>query len=498
MSMIIDYVNPRYYKRTSLTSDNIIVVGGGNAAYISALILKSSFPNKNIKIIQSQKIGTVGVGESSSEQIRSFCDYVGIRTSDFILKAKATFKLGIYFENWSDEDFLHNIGDLSTSYGSHFTYLQSVVANNKPNYEMSSCGTFVNQVPLNFLNDLNQCPSNQFHFDTHALNQYLREVCELRGINVIEDDIFDSDINSEGNIICVNGRQKYYADFFIDCSGFSRLLVSKKLGVKWKSYSKYLPLDSAIAFTTEEMDEYNMYTKATARDYGWSWQIPIQGKTGNGYVFSKKFINETQAHEEMERVYGHKIDVAKTFKFDPGRLEKAWHKNCYAVGLSYSFIEPLEATALGNAIQQMFAFIHYLPSYGINECNEIINKVFDNMFDFVQAHYLVKKDNTPFWKDVKNNLKLTPSLQSLLDKWKRRFPLFGDVFCRWGMFTEVNYIPILYGLKWFDTEKVANEYKQIEHIPITKWEDTYPNVMHMSHKKFIQEVVKTYNLNNGE
>jgi len=479
--------------------EDIIVVGGGNAGYISALILKQSFPNKNVKIIQSKKIGTVGVGESSSEQIRSFCEYVGISMLDFIIRAKSTFKLGIYFENWSDEDFLHNIGDVAAPYRAHFPYLQSVVANNKPNYEMNTCGIWINQVPLNFFNDLNQSPSNQFHFDTHALNEYLKEFCLFKGISIIIDDIVGADVDKEtGNIISVNGVLKYKSDFFVDCSGFSRLLLEKTLGVKWKSYSEYLPLNSAVAFTTDEMDEYNMYTKATARDYGWSWQIPIQGKTGNGYVFSEKFINETQAHEEMERVYGHKININKTFKFDPGRMEKAWHKNCYAVGLAQSFIEPLEATALGSVVNQMFAFVHHLPSYNIDECNDVINNIFDNMFDFVQAHYLVKKDNTPFWRDVKNNLKLTPSLQSLLNKWKTRFPLSGDIQCRWGMFTEVNYIPVLYGLKWFDTGKVANEYKHLEHIPISKWEDTYPNVMHMSHKKFIQEVVRTYNLNNGE
>ena len=179
-------------------------------------------------------------------------------------------------------------------------------------------------------------------------------------------------------------------------------------------------------------------------------------------------------------------------------MEKAWYKNCYAVGLSQSFIEPLEATALGSVVNQMFAFVHYLPSYNMDECNKVVNGIFDNMFDFVQAHYLIKKDDTPFWRDVKNNFKLTPSLQNLLDKWKTRFPLHGDIQCRWGMFSEVNYIPVLYGLKWFDREKVASEYKHIEHIPISVWEDTYPNVLHMSHKKFIEEVVRIYNLNNRE
>ena len=482
--------------------DDIIVVGGGNAGYISALILQSSFPRKRIGIIQSKKIGTVGVGESSSEHISDFCTYVGINKLDFILRAKATFKVGVYFDNWADEDFLHNVNPhspINSSVRSHFPYFQSVVVNNRPNYEMNIRGAWKNEVALHFFNNLNDTPTNQFHFDTYALNQYLREVCQHKGIKIIEDDIVGADIDPEtGNISSVNGCIKYYSDFFIDCSGFSRLLLGKTLGVKWKSYSEYLPINSAIAFTTKEMDEYNMYTKATARDCGWSWQIPVQGRTGNGYVFSDKYTNFDLAHDELERIFDREITVNKTFKFDPGRMEKAWHKNCYAVGLSQSFVEPLEATAMGSVIQQMFAFVHYFPSYSVDECNEVVNNIFDNIFDYVQAHYLTKRDDVLFWRDIKNCLRLTPSLEKTLDTWKKRFPLSGDIDCKWGMFTEVNYIQILYGLKWFDTQSVAKEYMHLSHLPIVKWEDTYSNVVHMSHKNFIQEVVKTYNLNNGE
>jgi len=482
--------------------DNIIVVGGGNAGYISALILKASFPNKNIRIIQSKKIGTVGVGESSSEHVAEFCDYVGISKLDFILRTNATFKNGVYFENWSHEDFLHNINShtgINSTVRSHYAYMQSVVANNKPNYEMNTCGAWINQVSLNFFNNINQTPTNQFHFDTHALNEYLKGICKLKGITIIEDDIVGSDIDAEtGDIGSVNGCRKYYADFFIDCSGFSKLLLGKTLGVKWKSYSEYLPLNSAIAYATEEMDEYNMYTKATTRSAGWTWQIPVQGRTGNGYVFSDKYTNFDLAHDELERIYDREITVNKTFKFDPGRMEKAWHKNCYAVGLSQSFVEPLEATAMGSVIQQMFAFVHYFPSYSVDECNKVVDDIFDNIFDYVQAHYLTKRDDVLFWRDIKNCLKLTPSLEKTLDTWKTRFPLFGDIYCRWGMFSEANYIQILYGLKWFNTQSVANEYTHISHLPIINWEDTYPNVLHMSHKKFIEEVVRIYNLNNRE
>ena len=193
----------------------------------------------------------------------------------------------------------------------------------------------------------------------------------------------------------------------------------------------------------------------------------------------------------MEKVYGHKIDIAKTFKFDPGRLEKAWYKNCYAVGLSQSFIEPLEATALGSVVQQMFAFIHCFPSYSEDECNELVDGIFDNMFDFVQAHYLTKREDTSFWKEVKYDLKITPSLQITLDKWKRRFPHSHDILCRFGMFYAVNYIPILHGLKWFDLDVLRNEANHLIPVDIINYNDVNRFPPTIGHKDFIKGIIKS-------
>ena len=170
----------------------------------------------------------------------------------------------------------------------------------------------------------------------------------------------------------------------------------------------------------------------------------------------------------MEEAYGGKLNGVKSFKFDPGRLKTAWNKNCYAVGLSQSFVEPLEATSIGSVIQQMFCFIHYLPSYDINTCNKKVNEIFDNIFDFVQSHYLVKREDTIFWKEIKYNLKLTDNLQNYLELWKNRLPHSIDSNCDWSLFSPANYIPILYGLGWFNIDKIREEYveynieKQIE------------------------------------
>ena len=162
------------------------------------------------------------------------------------------------------------------------------------------------------------------------------------------------------------------------------------------------------------MEEYNKWTVATARKSGWSWEIPTQDRTGNGYVFCDEFINEDEALQEMEEALGHKIDDVKSFKFDPGRLETSWNKNCYSVGLSQGFIEPLEATSIGSIIQQMFAFLMYLPSDDYKTCNRRVNDIFDNASDFVQAHYLTKNEDTPFWQSVKYDIKRSSTLKSYL------------------------------------------------------------------------------------
>jgi len=475
--------------------NNIIIVGGGTAGLISALMIKTKFVEKNITIIESSNIGIVGVGESSTEHWLTFCKYVGISQLSAILECNGTFKMGVYFENWSDESFMHVITEpYQITDDSYHKVYGHLIANNCAPLDMQSKKILQNLTSTSYFNDIDNSPTNQFHFDTFKLNQFLHKECLKRGIKIIIDDIDNVKLDDKTKeILYVSSKKnKYAAEFFIDCSGFAKLLMNKTYGIKWKSYSEYLPVNSAISFATDEMPEYNIYTKSTARNAGWSWTIPTQTRTGNGYVYCDDFIRKDEAHREMEEVYGRSLDIAKQFRFDPGRLEKAWHKNCYAVGLSQSFVEPLEATSIGSVIQQMLCFMNYLPSYDADTCNEKVNAIFDNIVDYVQAHYLVKREDTPFWREVKYNLKLTPGLEKLLEKWKNRLPMPTDFFCSWGLFRPVDYIPILYGLKWFNIEKIKYEYQNsgIDNSINFQLNNVDSKRFWISHKKMIKILIE--------
>jgi tryptophan halogenase len=477
--------------------DSIIVVGGGTAGCIAALILKTKFPQKEIKIVESPDVGIVGVGESSTEHWSQFCKFVGINQLDAILHCNGTFKIGVYFENWAEEDFMHSIADpYLQTYGSYHGIFAHLISNNCSSKDLCNKFSWKNEIGTDNFNNLNDSPTNQYHFDTFALNNFLHEECRKRNIEIIIDNLTGANLDEETGDIrsLVSDEWEHFADFFIDCTGFAKLLLNKTYGVKWKSYSDYLPLNSAIAFPTDEMEEYNKYTKSTARNAGWSWTIPTQTRTGNGYVYCDGFIGKDEAHQEMEEAYGQSLEISKDFKFDPGRLEKAWHKNCYAVGLSQSFVEPLEATSIGSVIQQMFCFMHFLPSYDADSCNQHVNDIFDNIVDYIQAHYLIKREDTPFWKEVKYNLKLTPSLEIYLEKWKNRLPLVIDINCPWGMFNSVNYFQILHGLRWFNVENVKYEYDEncsetMKQDILNKLQLDYDPSFSMSHKRFIKQIL---------
>ncbi len=263
----------------------------------------------------------------------------------------ATYKFGIMFEGWGDKKYLHSLvteWDI-TEGQEHITFL-NLIANNK---KLNPDFLYKNILPV----DIN---CKQFHFDTHKLNVFLEKTCGERDIKIIDDIISNVNLNvNKGITFIESDTQKYEADFFIDCTGFKRLLINK-LGAKWISYKKYLKVNSAITFQTPDEENYNCWTLAKAMKFGWRFKIPVQGRHGNGYIFSDKYTTPEKAKLEIEKELGYKINIGKHIKFDPGRLDKVWIKNCVAIGLSANFVEPLEATSIGTSIQQSFLLMHNL------------------------------------------------------------------------------------------------------------------------------------------
>jgi len=467
----------------------IIVVGGGTAGLVSALILKTKFPNKDISIIKSDKIGIIGVGEGSTEHWSHFMQYVGIDYRELIQHSDATFKYGVMFEGWKEHNFMHSIpDDLNTlRVGQYLSGYGKLIGDNADHKLFNPIGSWDGQIDTSK-------PIYQFHFNTHKLNNFLQEVCFKKNIEVITDDINDV-IIEDYKITKLQGKQTtYYADFFIDCTGFKRLLISK-LGSTWLSYAKWLKVNEAIAFQTPDTEEYNPYTLAKAMEYGWMWRIPVWGRWGNGYVFDNSLINADQAKNEVEKTLGIEIEIAKNIKFDPGRLENSWIENCCAIGLSSNFVEPLEATSIGSAIQQSFLLMHYIENYNnsrIMQYNNKVNSVLDNIRDFIILHYLNNSDKNDFWKKV-NSIKLPKTLETRLKLWENNLPIKEDINdSDYVMFFEQNWTNVLYGLEYFNTDSIKKEYLSTSRDWQEKTNDAITqrtiNSNLVSHKKYLESI----------
>lgn len=398
--------------------NNIIIVGGGTAGLITALILKKRI-NSKIKIIIPNNIGIIGVGEGSTEHFDEFRKHLNISPEEVLKQTFGTLKSGIMFEGWSNshKKYLH-----------HLQYLwQLKLGLNPRNYEYlmshnKSAEYFTPKIFFNNEIDTSLGPVGnlaQFHFNTFKLNDYLIKLCKKINVEIINDEIKEVEVNIKGVSSLIGKKKTYKANFYVDSTGFKKILISK-LGAKWKSYSNYLKTNAAIAFPTEDQKEYNVWTLSKAMKYGWMWQIPTYGRTGNGYVFNKDYINKDQAVEEVERLLKRKIEVAKYIEYDPGALDKVWIKNCVAVGLSANFVEPLEATSIGTSIQQAFLLMQYLENYNeqsINIYNNQVTTIMDNIKDFIQLHYINNKKDTDFWIDI-NKIAPSDTLNEYLNIWK--------------------------------------------------------------------------------
>ena len=408
------------------------IVGSGTAGLLTALLVRRAFPSAAIVVISSSQIGIIGVGEGSTEHWRQFMDLCEIPTEELLVNTAGTHKYGIRYENWTTHtpDYFHSVSEPDDifAFGLFSTYMGFIEQGKLLTNQTGSIGLVKDKINRKSLHR----STNQFHFDTFKLNEYLTTVCFNRSIMFIDAKIENVNLHEDGRIASVNTdtNDLVEADFWFDASGFSRVLMNSMGDQEWNSYSDYLLCNTAIAFPTESdpNGKIRPYTRAKAASSGWMWEIPTQERRGNGYVFSDKFIDVEQAIEEAEKISGYKLPKdPKVISFDAGYLKNPWQKNCCAVGLASSFVEPLEATSIGSTIQQIRSLMPYLASYTPESVhmqkhyNKSVDKMMRNILTMIRLHYYSDRRDSEFWKAMAD-MPINSELQELIDLWSERPP----------------------------------------------------------------------------
>ena len=403
----------------------IVIAGGGTAGWMAAAALSKSLGKMlDVTLVESDAIGTVGVGEATIPPLVSFNQIVGLNEADFMRETRATFKLGINFENWKEvgEDYFHSFGSTGIDHWSsgfqHFwlSGIQRGLAD--------SFGQYCLEVVAAKKEKFAQLPDNAinyaYHLDAGAFARILRKVAEKNGVTRHEGKISSVNLDSESGYISsveLESGKKIDGDFFFDCTGFRSLLMAKALHVGFDDWAHYLPCDSAIALQTQSVSPAPPLTRSIAHKAGWQWRIPLQNRTGNGLVYCSRYLDDDAALDLFKKnVEGEHLTKPLFIKFKTGVRRKQWHKNCVALGLASGFLEPLESTSIHLIQQSIFRFIRMLPVNGINpsdvnEFNDQVERDTRYIRDFLILHYKVtNRRDSAFWRycatmDVPDSLK---------------------------------------------------------------------------------------------
>jgi len=442
--------------------EDIVIVGGGTAGWIAAASMAKLLGNSvKIRLIESDAIGTVGVGEATIPQIRRLNAILGIDEREFLRETQATFKLGIEFNNWGGkgESYFHSFGDAGINLSNllfHQYWLRSVQegeATSLWDYSLHHAAAYQNKFkPLDRIgNSAMTGLSYAYHFDAGRYARFLRKTAENLGVIRREGKVVRVNLDQEnGHIkdVALESGEKIPGDLFIDCSGFRALLIGKALKVKYQDWSNWLPCNRAVAVGCEKTDPLRPYTKATAHEAGWQWRIPLQSRSGNGHVFCDTFIDSDAATETLlKNLDGKPTSDPKVLTFCTGRRENFWDKNCVSLGLASGFLEPLESTSIHLIQSNVSALIELFPSknFGqanIDEYNRRASKEYDLVRDFLILHYhQTNREDSEFWRYCRN-MSVPDSLQAKMDLFVENGYLFKDSD---DLFRESSWVQVMIG-----------------------------------------------------
>ncbi|QWF84490.1 Flavin-dependent tryptophan halogenase RebH [Amycolatopsis sp. CA-230715] len=452
---------------------------------MAATYLRAAFADRlSITLVESDRVGTIGVGEATFSTIRHFFDYLGLAEEEWMPKCEATYKLGIRFENWRSpgSHFYHPFERVRTVDGFSLTdwwlhkkpserfdedcFLIAALCEAKrspryPDGRLFEQEYKENGVSARYRTTLSEQDTQfpyAYHFDAALLAKYLSKYGTDRGVRHVLDDVQDVVLDERGWIshIVTKEHGELHGDLFIDCTGFRGLLLNQALGEEFMSYQDSLPNDRAVALRVPAdmaAEGIRPCTTATARDAGWIWTIPLFGRIGTGYVYAGDYLSPEQAEADLRAFVGPRADdlEANHIRMRIGRSRNSWVRNCVAIGLSSGFVEPLESTGIffiQNAIEQL---VKHFPAAGWDESlrtsyNRQVARVMDGVREFLVLHYYAaaRADNQ-YWRDTKTR-PLPDGLAERLEGWQTKLPDADSVWPYYHGFEPYSYIAMLLGL----------------------------------------------------
>jgi tryptophan halogenase len=445
------------------TIRDIVIVGGGTAGWMAAAAFARFLNNGHTRItlIESDEIGTIGVGEATIPPLITFNRMLGINENEFLSYTQGSFKLGIEFVNWGGigERYFHPFGyhghDLE---GVHFHQLylrerKKRVMQDISAWSMSAVaaqhGKFARPSPDT------KPPFGQllyaFHFDASLYAKFLRGYAEPRGVRRIEGKIVDAALRAEDGYVeavTLADSQRIEGDLFIDCSGFRGLLIEQKLETGYEDWTHWLPCDRAIAVPCANPGDPDPFTRATAHKSGWQWRIPLQHRMGNGHVYSSAHIGDDEAERVLlDNLEGEPLAEPRRLTFTTGRRKLAWSRNVVSMGLSSGFVEPLESTSIHLIQSGIAKLIALFPDKRFNpverdEYNKQMQDLFEDVRDFVILHYhATRRDDSGFWNQCRT-MTVPDSLQHKIDLFRAKARVFREGF---DLFGTTSWVAVMLG-----------------------------------------------------
>jgi tryptophan halogenase len=419
----------------------IVIAGGGTSGWMAGAILAQQLGKVlDITLVESEEIATVGVGESTVPPMRALNKLLGLNEQEFMRETAATFKLGIWFENWRKvgERYIHPFGingQPTWACDFHHYWLHSLKLGQTA-YLGDYCLEWVGADQSRFATSPESDINFAYHIDASLYAKFLRKIAEQNGLKRIEGKIKTVNQNNTTGYIeslTLASGQVVEGDLFLDCTGFRGLLIEQTLHTGFEDWAHWLPCDTAIALQTENIAPVKPYTSAIAHEAGWRWNIPLQHRTGNGWVFCSRYMSEDEAASKLlAAVDGKPTRDPWTVKIRTGRRRKAWNKNCVAIGLAGGFVEPLESTSIHMIMSTIVRLMHLFPHNGIdpsvvNRFNFESREEIEGIRDFIVLHYnTTEREDTAFWRYCKN-MEIPDSLKSRIELFKSSAHAFQDV-----------------------------------------------------------------------